>query len=90
MSNKPSGHSVASASSNTTLCGTDAFKVLDELNTKLRQVSAMATVLNVAAFAESVTLPPAEFQDFTTRLAAELEELCELVADLSLSKPLQR
>lgn len=90
MSNKPSGHPVAPASPTATLCGSDAFKVLDELNTKLRQASAMATVLNVAAFAESVTLPPAEFQDFTTRLAAELGELCELVADLTLSQAAPR
>ena len=73
----------------TILCGPNAHTELDDLTTKLHHVSAMADVLNVAAFAEDVTLPAASFQDYTTDLAGKLGEIQDLIANWVSAKSLQ-
>jgi hypothetical protein len=63
-----------------TLHGPNAYGSLEVLNDKLRHAVAMADVLNTAAFAKDVELPPEAFQDYTTDLAALLHEVRDVLS----------
>ncbi len=91
MSNEPRQPAGQPQSPLTVLHGSNAFKELDELHTKLQHLSATAHVLNVAAFGEGqgVVLDPASLQDYTTYLSAEVEEIRELVRNWVSAKTLQ-
>lgn len=69
-----------------TLHGKNAFDVLEQLGDKLRRAVSMADVLNTAAFAKDVTLPPEALQDYTSDLAGLLHEARDIISQWHISK----